>query len=389
RSMAVASRRATKGNAMRRKWREFGLAVIMLGSLPGLASAQEAQPEPIQASDDAAQVSDTPAPAVPVISAEDAGLQAFLVGLRPRALALGIDGALYDRVAPTLTFNARVIRFDRSQPGGNPTSTTTSAPDFAPYAATHVDAVRINMGRSRYTRLRPVLTGIERRTGVPEQIMLAIFGHESGYGSFTGNFDLLRSLASLAYEGRRRELFSVEFLNAMLLLQRGVPRETLKGSWAGATGYPQFLPSVYLRLAIDGDGDGKADIWNNEVDTLASIGNYLHDAGWKPDTPWGVAVRLPDAFDRTAVAPLLKSATCPRVHARHSRWLTIAEWRALGVMMVGNPVPREDELAMLIEPDGPGKTGYLITTNFRSILGYNCSNFYALSVGLLGDAIRN
>lgn len=374
---------------MRRKWRECALAVAMLGTLPTIAWAQNAQPDEVQAPDDAARISDVPPPVAPVISPEDAGLQAFLLGLRPRALALGISGTLFDQVVPTLTYNARVIGLDRAQPGGNPASSIATTPAFAPYAATHVDAQRINMGRSRYLRLRPVLTGIEQKTGVPEHIMLAIFGHESGYGSFTGNFDLLRSLATLAYEGRRRELFSAEFLDALLLLQRGVPRETLKGSWAGATGYPQFLPSVYLRLGIDGDGDGKADIWNNEVDTLASIGNYLRDAGWKPGTPWGVAVRVPDTFDRTAIAPLLRSTACPRVHARHSRWLTIAEWRALGIMMVGNPVPAENELAMLIEPDGPGKTGYLITTNYRSILGYNCSNFYALSVGLLGDAIRN
>lgn len=366
--------------------------MAMLAASPIMAQVQEPQPQPeeAQAPDDAAQISDAPAPAVPLVSPEDAGLRAFLPSLRSRALALGIDGALFDRVIPTLTYDARVIRLDRSQPGGNPANTNpgTRPPDFAPYAATHVDTVRINMGRSRYTRLRPVLTGIEAKTGVPEQIMLAIFGHESGYGSFTGNFDLLRSLATLAYEGRRRELFSAEFLNALLLLQRGVPRETLKGSWAGATGYPQFLPSVYLRLGIDGDGDGKADIWNNEVDTLASIGNYLHDAGWKPNVPWAVAVRVPAAFDRASVAPLLTSPTCPRVHARHSRWLTIAEWRAQGVTMVGGPVPAEDELAMLIEPDGPDRTAYLLTTNFKSILGYNCSNFYALSVGLLADAVR-
>ncbi len=375
---------------MRRKWRGSMLAMTLLMAAPTIAQTPSVQPDESQSPDDAARISDTPAPAVPVIAPEDAGLQAFLPSLRPRALALGIDGALFDRVIPTLTYNARVIRLDRSQPGGNPANSAvnTRAPDFAPYAATHVDAVRINMGRSRYTRLRPVLTGIEAKTGVPEQIMLAIFGHESGYGSFTGNFDLLRSLATLAYEGRRRELFSAEFLNALLLLQRGVPRETLKGSWAGATGYPQFLPSVYLRLAIDGDGDGKADIWNNEIDTLASIGNYLRDAGWKANVPWAVAVRVPATFDRTAVAPLLASPTCPRVHARHSRWLTIAEWRGQGVTMVGNPVPAEDELAVLIEPDGPDKTAYLLTTNFKSILGYNCSNFYALSVGLLGDAIR-
>jgi len=375
-----------KGDDMRISWHGlFPAAAICLALLAAPGSAQIVEPDAAQIADDAQapEVAASPAP-----SPENAGLQAFLPSLRPQAIALGIDPALFDRTIKTLTFDDRVIRHDRSQPGGNPTSVSSSVPDFAPYAAAHVDNVRISMGRSRYAALRPSLTNIERKSGVPEQIMLAIYGHESGYGGFTGRFDLLQSLATLAYEGRRRDLFSAEFLNAMLLLQRGVPRSTLRGSWAGATGYPQFLPSVYLRLGVDGDGDGKVDIWNNEVDTLASIGNYLRDAGWKADTPWGVAVRVPDTLDRTSIVSLMRAPTCPRVHARHSRWLTIAEWRKLGVLMVGNPVPTEDELAMLIEPDGQGRTAYLITTNFQSILDYNCSNFYALSVGLLGDAIR-
>jgi lytic murein transglycosylase len=371
----------------------IGILLALVGLMP-LAGAR-AQESPGQGTaapvtptaDQVAQLTDMAAPA-PVPSAEDSGMQAFLMTLRAKAGAMGIGGDLFDSTVAGLRFNARVIRLDRSQPGGNPASTTASAaPDFAPYAAAHVGAVRINMGRARYGRLRPLLAGIEQKTGVPERIMLAIFGHESGYGTFTGNFDLLQSLATLAYEGRRRDLFSAEFLNAMLLLQRGVPRERLKGSWAGATGYPQFLPSVYLRTGIDGDGDGKVDIWGSELDTLASIGNYLRDAGWKAGTPWGVAVRVPDALDRTSLVSPLRPVTCPRVYARHSRWLTIAEWRALGVQMVGNPVPADGELATLIEPDGQGRTAYLLTTNFRSILDYNCSNFYALSVGMLGDAI--
>lgn len=371
-------------------WMTLAVAGVMSAAGAGApALAEPAAPMAVTPTQDqSAQLTDALPPGEPVLSAEDSGLQAFLVALRPNAIALGIGGDLYDRTIAGLRFNARVIRLDRSQPGGNPASTApSSAPDFAPYAAAHVDAVRINMGRARYGRLRPALASIEQKTGVPEQIMLAIFGHESGYGSFTGNFDLLQSLATLAYEGRRRDLFSAEFLNAMLLLQRGVPREKLKGSWAGATGYPQFLPSVYLRVGIDGDGDGKVDIWGSELDTLASIGNYLRDAGWKAGTPWGVAVRVPDMLDRTGLVSPLRPAACPRVYARHSRWLTIAEWRALGVQMVGNPVPAENELATLIEPDGQGRTAYLLTTNFQSILDYNCSNFYALSVGMLGDAI--
>lgn len=332
--------------------------------------------------DDAAKIGDAPATAAP---SQDSLLRAYVAGLRPRALALGVSPALFDATLPTLLFNARVVRLDRAQPGA--ASTSTASPGFAPYQASHVDRVRIDMGRARYAALRPLLLKIEQETGVPEQIMLAIYGHETGYGTFTGNFDLLNSLATLAFEGRRRELFADEFLKAMKLLQQGVPRDQLKGSWAGATGYPQFLPSVYLRIAIDGDGDGKVDIWRSEPDALASIGNYLRDAGWKKGVPWGVAVRVPDGIDRAAIRSPLSSPRCPRVFARQSRWLTIAEWRDRGLLMVGGKVPAEDELATLIEPDGEGRTAYLLTTNYRSILDYNCSNFYALSVGLLGNAI--
>jgi len=223
---------------------------------------------------------------------------------------------------------------------------------------------------------------------VPESIMVAIWGHETNYGAFSGDFDLARSLASLAYEGRRRDLFTGELIATLKLMDMGFPRERLKGSWAGATGYPQFLPSMYLRLARDGDGDGRADIWTSEADALASIANYFVKAGWKPNVPWGVAVTVPASLSRTAIANRTVSPRCPRVQDRHSQWKTIAEWRALGVRPIGAPVPADSEMASLLEPDGPGATAYLLTGNYRVILDYNCSNFYALSVGLLADAVR-
>jgi lytic murein transglycosylase len=327
----------------------------------------------------------TPAPPPPIDP--DAAFRGYLATLRPQARAAGVSDGLFDSVVETLTFNPRVVALDRAQPGGDPTAPPSAIPNFAPYRARHVDADRINRGRRRYQELRPQLARIEAVTGVPESVMMAIYGHETGYGTYTGDFDLLRSLGSLAYDGRRRDLFAREFVATLSLLQQGVPRSQLKGSWAGATGYPQFLPSIYLRLAIDGDGDGRKDIWGSEADALASIGNYLANAGWKRGVPWGVAVRVPAMLDRAALRPLVRSPRCPRVHERHSRWLTIAEWRRLGVAMIGSPAPAETELATLLEPDGPDATAYLLTTNYRAILDYNCSNFYALSVGLLADEV--
>ncbi|MES2338459.1 MAG: lytic murein transglycosylase [Pseudomonadota bacterium] len=315
---------------------------------------------------------------------DDAGFQTFLQSIRARAIAEGVRPSTYDAVAPTLTFNPRVVELDRQQP-----ETAPNAPisNFAPYKAQHVDAARISRGRAAYARARPNLARIERETGVPEQIMVAIWGHETNYGSYTGNFDLPRSLASLAYEGRRRELFTGEFIATLRMIDRGVPRDRLKGSWAGAFGYPQFLPSVYLRLARDGDGDGRADIWSNEADTLASIANYFVNAGWRPGQPWGFAVTVPAGFDRAGMRNRTVSPRCPRVHDRHSRWRTMAEWRALGIVPQGGGWPADSVLATLIEPDGAGQPAYLLTGNYRVILDYNCSNFYALSVGLLADEI--
>jgi len=315
-----------------------------------------------------------------------AGFADFMAGLRPRALAAGVRPQTFDRVLPTLSYNPRVVALDRDQPG--PSRPGTAIAPFQPYRDRHVDAARINRGRDRYAALRPLLSRIERETGVPESIMVAIWGHETNYGSYTGDFDLLRSLATLAYDGRRRELFTGEFIATLQLMDRGVSRDTLKGSWAGATGQGQFLPSMLLRLARDGDGDGRVDTWNSQADSLASIGNYLIDAGWKPNVVWGVPVRTPAALDRASLRPRLASPRCPRVHERHSRWLTVAEWKAMGLLPVGRGWPADTELATLLEPDGPDATGYLLTHNYRAILDYNCSNFYALSVGLLADEVE-
>jgi lytic murein transglycosylase len=320
----------------------------------------------------------------PAAAQDEAGFQAYMAQLRQQALAEGVRPATADAVFPGLTLNTRVIELDRAQPGSD---SSTSSPPFAPYRAQHVDAARIGGGQRVYRAQRANLARVEQRSGVPESIMVAIWGHETNYGSYTGNFDLLRSLASLAYEGRRRSLFAGEFIAGLKMMDRGVSRAQLKGSWAGATGNPQFLPSVYLRLARDGDGDGRADIWNSPADTLASIGNYFENAGWRPGQPWGVAVSVPASLDRSRFANRMVSPRCPRVFARHSGWRTMAEWRAAGIVPQNGVWPADSMLATLMEPDGPGATAYLLTGNYRVILDYNCSNFYALSVGLLADAV--
>jgi membrane-bound lytic murein transglycosylase B len=326
------------------------------------------------------------APVVSPVSAQNtASYSDFLVQLRAQASAQGISAATLDAVMPGLTLNSRVIELDRAQPGGTPNG---PPPKFAPYRWSHVDSSRISRGREKYQALRGFLARVEAETGVPESIMVSIYGNETNYGLITGNFDLLDAFASLAYEGRRRQLFTDEFIATLRLMDRGYPRSTLKGSWAGATGYPQFLPSMFLRLGKDGDGDGRADIWRSEADALASIANYFRNAGWRRGKPWGVSVSVPAGFDRASIAAKMASPRCPRVHQRHSVWKTVAEWRALGLVPAGAGL-QDADLAAFFEPDGPGTPAWLLTGNYRVILDYNCSNFYALSVGLLADAVKS
>ncbi|MFT3967938.1 MAG: lytic murein transglycosylase [Sphingobium sp.] len=326
----------------------------------------------------------SPPGVVPNATTTDTAFAAYLAGVRSKAVAGGVRAATVDAAFAGLTPNPRVIALDQNQPGG---SFDSPIPAFEPYRVKHVDAARIRRGRTAYAANRGKLSAIERETGVPESVMVAIYGHETNYGAFTGDFDLVRSLATLAYEGRRRDLFEPELIAALRMLDRGVPRSRLVGSYAGATGYPQFLPSVYLRVARDGDGDGRIDIWSSEADALASIANYFVKAGWRPGQPWGIAVSVPATLNRARIGNLTAAPRCPRVMERHSRWLSMAEWRALGIVPAGGRTLPDSAMATLLEPDGPGKTGYLLTSNYRVILDYNCSNFYALSVGLLADAV--
>ena len=308
----------------------------------------------------------------------------YKLRLAARARQAGVREATIQAYVPTLTLNRRAMQLDQAQPGGPPNS--NYIPPFAPYQREHVTTSLIRRGQTRYSSMYSHLNRIQSVYGVDPGVLMAIYGHETSFGAVTGGFDLLDALASLAYEGRRRELFESEFVAALKLIDIGIPRWRLKGSYAGATGYPQFMPSVVLRLRADGDGDGYANIWSSEADGLASIANYLRQAGWRPNIPWGVAVSVPSNLNRAALKSKLRAPRCERVYSRHSRWLTMREWRALGVAPYSRSLP-ETEMATLIEPDGPGRTAYLLTTNYRAILEYNCSNFYALSVGLLANAM--
>ncbi len=318
------------------------------------------------------------------VSAPSSPWESYKARLAALARQQGVREATIQGNVPGLTINQRVIDLERSEPVARTSGGVVGA--LSPYLRAHVTPTLVARGRNNYSTLYSGLRSIESRYGVEAPVLLAIYGHETSYGLVTGSTDLLGALASLGYYGRRREFFETEFVSALKLMDQGVPRWRLKGSWAGATGFPQFMPSVALRLRADGDGDGYANIWSDELDGLASIANYLRDAGWKPNVHWGIPVHTPSNLNRAALRTTLTAQRCPQVYRRHSRWLTMREWRSLGVAPLGASLP-ESEMASLIEPDGPYATAYLLTTNYRAILDYNCSNFYAISVGVLADSI--
>lgn len=316
----------------------------------------------------------------------EAGFREYLRQLRPSAIQQGVSPSTFDRVIPSLQFTPSVIRIDRQASGGGGTG---PIPRFTGSDEQRAILGKAQRGREVYRRWRSLFDRIERETGVSPGVILAIYGKESNYGGYMGRSDVPSALATLAYEGRRRSLFEPELIASLQMIDRGVPRSRLStnGSWAGAMGRPQFLPSVYLRLARDGDGDGDADIWGSEADAFASIAAYLQNSGWRRGEPWGIAVNVPPGFDRSSVANRTTPTRCRRVFERHSRWMSMAEWRALGFRPRRGVWPDDNVMATLLEPDFQNGPGYLLTQNYRAILDYNCSNFYAMAVGLLADEI--
>ncbi len=306
------------------------LSLILLGLAAGPATAQVA-------ADDA--VTDS-------IATSFAG---WLAGFRAAQIAKGVSPAALDSVLSGLRYSPRVVELDRAQPDDSGRVAL-----FSDYIDKRVEPVRIGRGRATAAAMSVELAANEAATGVPASIVLGIWGMESSYGAVTGGFDVPRSLATLAFDGRRRDLFTHELEATVAIVERGlIGRDRLTGSWAGAMGQPQFLPSSYLKFARDADHDGRADIWESRADVALSIATYLHDTGWRRGQGWGLPVIVPAGFDRGRVRNLVLPTSCTRVYEKHSRWIPVSEWRQLGfVSAVG--WPGDDTLATLVEPDGPG-----------------------------------
>ncbi len=290
--------------------------------------------------------------------------------LRSDAIAAGIDPALFDRAFAGLTPNPDVIAADNSQP-------EFTRPVWE-YLDGALSPLRIAQGRTLRLQHRDTLKAIKKQYGVDREVLLAIWGLESNFGGNIGNHNVLRSLATLAYEGRRQVFWRSQLLAVLQILQHGdVTPESLIGSWAGAMGQTQFMPTTYNEHAVDFDGDGKRDLWNSPADALASAAHYLQASGWQKGQPWGFEVQLPQGFDYTLADPEVRRS--------------LVDWMALGLKPI-DPEIREDAddeaVATLLLPAGHRGPAFLLLNNFRSILKYNNSTSYALAIGLLSDALR-
>lgn len=302
---------------------------------------------------------------IPAASAGDeAGLQRFVQSFRPRALASGVSPATYDRAMRIARYNPEVIRLDRKQ-------AEFSRPVWL-YLDSAVSDVRVTTGRQKSAQLSGILSAIESRFGVPREIVLAVWGMESNFGANRGKMQIIPSLATLAYDGRRGEMFQNQLIASLRILQAGdTDPEGMLGSWAGAMGHTQFMPTSYLDYAVDFTGDGRRDIWSEDpTDALASTANYLRRNGWVPGQPWGAEVQLPAGFNMGLIGKGTRRS----------------DWAAQGVRrMGGGALP--GGAGSIIMPAGASGPAFLILDNFRAVLRYNNSDNYALGVAFLGERL--
>jgi len=305
-------------------------------------------------------------PGLPAIA--QSAFSTWQQGFRATALAQGISPALYDSAFSGVSLNQDVIGYDRFQP-------EFSKPIWA-YLDTAVSADRLRDGRQKLRQRRGLLRRIEARYRVDAEVVVAIWGLESNYGQNRGDIYTIEALATLAFDGRRARYGSQQLIAALKILQAGhVSRANMRGSWAGAMGHTQFIPTSFLALAVDYDGDGKRNIWAEDpADALASTANYLRQNGWVQGQPWGVEVTLPEGFDYA--------------RADITNRQSAAYWRALGVKRAGGgALPNYSEAALLL-PAGAGNPVFAVYKNFRVIQSYNNSVSYAMSVGHLADRLN-
>jgi membrane-bound lytic murein transglycosylase B len=323
-----------------------GATLLILCLAPELASAQARYAN--------LQTAQEPPP--------EADFQRFVASLWPEARARGISVATFNQAFADVRPDPKIVALTQKQ--------SEFVRPIWNYLADAAAPARIAKGQEIADQGSQLLDAVEHAYGVPKGVVLGIWGMETNFGRFTGSIPTVRALATLAYIGYRGDFFRNELLAALQILEGGhVTAPAMLGSWAGAMGQTQFMPSSYLKYAVDGDGDGRGDIWRSLPDALASTANYLHRHGWRPGLPWGFEVKLPKGFDL-------------RNH-RHA----FAAWQRLGVQPIDRrTMPRSGEATLLL-PAGRRGPAFLVTENYAVIKAYNSSDAYALGVAHLGDRI--
>lgn len=324
----------------------------------------------------------SPAAAQPVTPASDsrattlaqqgrdpAEFPAFVEGLKKQARTQGISEATITSAFANVHFVDRVIKSDQNQLEKKIT--------LDDYLTRVITPAKIAEARTLYQQYQPQLAPISERTGVQSNYIVALWAMESRFGKIQGKEDIVSALSTLAFEGRREAFFTQELMASLNILDRGhITVDELKGSWAGAMGQNQFMPSSYLRYGADGDGDGKIDIWNNTSDVFASTANYLATEGWVAGGSWGTEVKLPTGFD-TALAG-----------TKTPQGKTVSQWQKLGVTLPdGLLLPDSSEKAWIVTPDDTQGRSFLVYNNFRTIMRWNRSYYFAISIGTMADAI--
>jgi len=304
---------------------------------------------------------------VPASAQTDAAFQAWLAELRAEALQAGIREQTLDASFAGVEPIPRVIELDRRQPE----STLT----FEQYVELIVSDARVARGRASLQEHAPLLQEIGAKFGVQPRFIVALWGIETNFGQNTGGFSVIAALTTLAYDGRRSKYFRGELLDALRIVDEGHIRpENMKGSWAGAMGQSQFMPSSFMNYAYDYNGDGAKDIWTTSADVFASAANYLSGVGWSADITWGREVRLPAGFD-----PALADLKVVK---------KLSEWQDLGVRRAdGRDLPARELNASVVFPGEAGGAAYIVYGNYRALLRWNRSLYFATAVGLLSDRI--
>ncbi len=343
-----------------RAW--LACTTLALALLAGCAAEPTAAPRLAASSADSAPSADAGAEGAVL----QEGLARWVADFRDTARAAGIEEATLHAAFDSVRYLPRVVELDQAQP-----EFTRTAWDYLDGTVT---PQRVAQGQDKLAQLRGETDAAAARYGVPPEVVVAIWGMESDYGGNFGSTPTIDALATLGFEGRRQEWARGELLAALKILQgRDIDRSHMIGSWAGAMGQTQFLPSAFLASAVDADADGRRDIWGSMADVVASTANFLARSGWQPGQPWGTEVRLPPGFDVGRADPALRQST--------------AQWSAEGVRTVaGAPLPEFGDGAILL-PAGARGPAFLVGPNFRAILRYNNSTSYALAVGLLAQRL--